>query len=59
MTDGSAPYRSSMRVFVEGSVACSAGGAKGASTRGAQTPKPGVELIRARLKLAEQMEKET
>lgn len=29
------------------------------STRGAQTPKADMELIRARLKVAEQMEKET
>jgi phage-related protein len=29
------------------------------STRGAQTPKPDMDLIRARLKVAEQMEKET
>jgi len=28
------------------------------STRGAQTPKPALEMIRARLKAAEQMEKE-
>lgn len=29
------------------------------STRGAQTPKPDMDLIRARLKAAEQMDKET
>jgi phage-related protein len=29
------------------------------STRGAQTPRPDIDLIRARLKVAEQMDKET